>query len=276
MPNMSQFSSVATALHRIRRFCLTIGLYSLLFCYFSHTVSLAQSGTESSAAASGSESLVKADVAVLVIPVGEQSARIGLAYSAKVSHRRVRKEVSALAQVSGGQVSGLLISDDSVHEDDTKRYPITTGALFTLSNSAIVKDNAPNLFPYLQAFQGWTNVEILFNLPELTPYLGVRNARNEAYTVQLGRSPGVYRYMCEIRQHDGNLPPLRVDPNTTPDGTRSMQETGTSAAKERVPSPQNWSRLFIIAGLALCACAGISFLFFRRAPRNTTARTLRP
>lgn len=214
------------------------------------------------------------EVAALVVPQADGSARIALAYNRQVSHKRVRDEVQRLVLAGGWRLGNdLIVADDSVHGDNKTKYPITTGAMFTLLNAPQVNNGAPALLPYLQALQAWEHIEVLFNLPDITPYTGVENFESDPLTVRLLRGQGVYRYAADIRQHSGMLPALVTERKGAIG--KGMEESGATSAKT-TPSSPNWPLLLMGTGAALTGCA-LAYLFFaRRSLRSSSARTLRP
>jgi hypothetical protein len=248
----------------------------LLTCLIALLLSFAGGSASCQQAPPAASVQTKTDVVLFVHPTGPASARIGLAYSTVVGHAQVRAEIKKLIAVTGWKLSEEpTISDASVRPDNPRRFPPTTGAMFSVTNAPQFRDNAPLLAPYLQAFQVWNRLEILFVTTDLQPYNGVTNFRSSALDVTLEKSEGVYRYLVTLREHTKDLPPLVPD---VPPSTAS-QNTGTSAHPEAVASrpasagvgtPASgsslfWPSLFIITGSVLV----VGVALFLLAKRHT-------
>jgi hypothetical protein len=212
------------------------------------------------------------DVVVLIVPIDATTARVAVAYHRKLPHDAVRKELARLEAAGAGRIANdVVMTDQSVHADDVKKYPVTTAAMFTLRNTTPVANNAPVLAPYLRAFQAWNHIEVMFALPELIPYRGVEKFDSDALTVQLQRGQGVYRYEATIRDHSGELPALTVAP------AKGAGETaGTTEAESKEASGNSaWSGLLILSGVGLIVCVSAYILVARRTVRGSAARPVR-
>ncbi len=218
-----------------------------------------------------------ADVIALIIPGPGDTAQVGLAYRRQVPHDRVRQDIARLLKATGWQLAGSpVIEDDRLQHKRPRLYPLTTGAQFSLRQAPQVRENAPALLPYLQAFQAYDQVEVMFALPEITPYRGVTDFDSAALKVGLAqeKESGVYRYEAAIRDHVNPLPSL---PATRPaSGAGSEKETAAGrAATAHAASnlPYRIGLILLITGslLSLGAYAYLS----RRQALNLPARTLR-
>jgi hypothetical protein len=215
------------------------------------------------------------DVGVLVLPVTPAESRIAIAYRTRVDHNRVRREVARLAQAFGGQIRGeLRIRDESLRPNELRDYPVTTGAEFTLTGVSQVQDNAPVLLPYLVGFQSWNRIEVIFALPDLQPYRGVQPFDSEALSVQLVKEEGAYRYLAEIRRHEGALPVLPTSsalPEAISSPVASAEVPRPAARPESSPLPQ----MLVLTGSGLLVGAGLYFLYLRRAQSRLPIRGAR-
>jgi hypothetical protein len=217
-----------------------------------------------------------ADVIVLVRPLSADTANVGLVYRQRVSHDRVKREITRLTESSGWRIGrDLVIKDESVHADNTAQFPVTTGAMFTLTQAPQIANGVPALMPYLHAFQKWNIVEVMFGQSDLTPYRGPDKFDSAAYSVRLIKNPNVYRYEVAIREHDRALPePPAVAAKTAPDS--ASVSSGAMAARAGLPTPPSLPLMLILAGAGLIGGAGIYRLLTRRTPSPPSARTLRP
>ncbi len=212
----------------------------------------------------------KTDVVLFVRPDGPTSARIGLAYRKRIPHQQVRNEIQKLLAVSGWKLSGdLAITDGTVHADNPKGFPPTTAALFGVIDAPQFHDNAPVLAYYLQAFQAWNRVEVLFVTPDLQPYNGVTHFHTPSLDVAMAKSDGVYSYVATIREHSKSLPPLIRDVSEPPakaSGWANSTQRGArdpidSVGSVRPVSPSRfWPSLFIIVGGLLTGGVALQWL----------------
>jgi len=209
------------------------------------------------------------DVIVLVVPETSARSRIGLVYRKRISDERARQEVRRLEKAAGGKTgANIEITNESIDAKDLKHFPITTGVNFTLQDAPLVVDSAPNLLPFLTAFQSWDHIEVIFAIPDLSPYKGVENYEIPDLTVQLLKDPGVYRYDIDIREHNralSALPVITPSINPTPAAI-------ASAPRQTAP----WSIvLLLFVALTLAVSIVGYFVYSRRAVRNISARSLR-
>jgi hypothetical protein len=224
----------------------------------------------------GEPSQTPADVIVLVLPGSQDTARVGVAYRQRVPHARVTREIGRLAEKTGWRLGNdLVIRDESVHANNIVKFPVTTGAMFTLTQAPQVTGGIPALMPYLRAFQAWNTVEVMFGLPDLKPYRGIAKFDSTEFSARLIKNPNVYRYEVAIREHGKALPePPAVEPKTVPDAASSS--SGAMAARTGAPASPSLPLMLILAGAGLIGGGGIYLLLSRRSPASPSARTLRP
>ncbi len=200
------------------------------------------------------------DVIVLVNPVAERVARIGVIYRTKVDHRRVSAEIDRLANTIGAHVeAGRSIVDEAGATRLLPRAASTTGATFTLSGAQQVQNGAPKLDSYLTAFQGWDNVEVIFAIDDLQPYRGPVDVHSGDVSVQLIKEPGAYRYEARIMKHTGALPALASLAEAP------LPITATSARTRPNNAGPVWPYILIIAGAGLLGGVGTYVLLTRRS-----------
>ena len=214
------------------------------------------------------------DVFLFVHPLTSTTARIGLDYRKILPHAQVVRDIAKLVAVSGWTLAASpVVSDKSVRPDDPKRFPPTTGAIFSVANAPQFQDNAPALTPYLRAFQAWNRLEILFVTSDLQPYNGVTDFRRPELDVTLAKSEGIYSYLVTIREHSKALPPLIADaPPVSPKSSGNRNAPQTSAADPHDPvvaasanSPSLFlPYLFIILGSLLTGGVALYLLAKRR------------
>jgi len=226
---------------------------------------------------SNADPKTRTDVFLFVHPNSMAAAHIGLSYSKRIPHTQVESEIRRLAAVAGWKLDGKLsITDRTVRPDNPARFPPTTGAEFSVSDAPQFHDNAPVLAPYLQAFQAWDHLEILFVASDLVPYNGVANFRSPALDITLAKSAGIYDYLVTIREHSKALPPLISDsPSLSVDnGNKTVPaaplaqnplDSGQPAAQEA--SSLFWPSLFIIVGSLLTGGVAL-YLFAKRRQEN--------
>ena len=211
------------------------------------------------------------DVFLFIHPDGPSTARIGLDYHKRLPHSQVRRVIEKLLAASGWKlISEPKITEKTVRPEDPRRFPPTTGALFSVSDAPQFRDNAPMLAPYLQAFQSWNRLEILFVTSDLQPYNGVTNFRSSALDVTLAKSEGIYSYLVTIREHAKDLPPLIRDAPS--DAVRPKEPEPESTAREgdlhdtvaAQSSPSLFQPiLFIVIGSMLTGGVSVYFLIRR-------------
>ena len=190
--------SVCSSLIRFLRLVCTIGV-----------LTVGAAGVDAQLPSQKASSGTRTDVILFVLPNGPTSARIGLAYRKRIPHAQVRREIKRLIAAAGWKLSrDLSITDKTVRPDVPSRFPPTTSATFGVADAPQFQDNAPVLLPYLQAFQAWNRIEVLFKAPDLEPYNGVTNFHTPSLDVTLVKTEGVYGYLATVREHSKSLPPL--------------------------------------------------------------------
>jgi len=234
--------------------------------------SMAQSPSDSAQAGSvGSRAAsAHADVVVFVNSLTEDVATIGVAYNSKVPHAKVRSDLGRLLQSTGwGAARDLQITDASVHPDRLDRYPATTAAMVTLVHAAQVVRGAPQVLPYLVAFQAYNHIDVNFILDELTPYQGVEHVDNKALSVELFHTQqGVYRYEAIISDHQGPLPAL------VQVASPSLNQTGLPREVAQSARINTWSIVLMAAGAGLICCVCLYPFLLRRTHGHLTARAV--
>ncbi len=249
-PALWVFSSTCVSVRR-----LSVSLLSCIFLFLGLKSSTPVHAQSSSAVRT------KTDIILFIRPIGLDSANIGLAYSKRVPHALVEREVKRLLDGTGWILgSKINIDDSTVRPDDSVRFPPTTGAMFTVINAPQLHDNAPVLRPYLQAFHAWSRVELLLESPEIQPYNGLTTFHSAALDVQLVKGDGVYSYIADIHDHTGELPSL-----VQPAYSSSMPDAGATSTPTQQPQPRAsvgepvhssgtslfWPCLFIATGAVL-------------------------
>lgn len=215
-----------------------------------------------------------ADVIVLVIPTSADTARIGLAFRQHRSTRSVREDIARLSAITGWRIGSKIdVSDESVHPDNMSKYPKTTGAQFTVSQAPQIVNSAPALLPYLRAFQKWNHVEVMFGVPDITPYRGVTFLDTPALRVDLIKEDGVYRYEADIHDHQSTLPALVDTPR--PPSTENTSGVPAKAERRVATDPPLWTRVLMILGAGLLCSAGTYLLLSRLSTGRVSARTFR-
>ncbi|SRR5579884_380691 len=214
-------------------------------------------------AASQAERLTPVDVGVLVNPIAADSARVGIAFHQRVPHAQVQAALARLAQTPGWTLSQIQIVDDRINRD-----PLTTTAAFVVQNAPQTLGSAPNLWPYLRAFQRWNRVEVLFLGMDFRPYTGIEQWDHPALSVRLlQQGQGIYRYQADIRDHQRALPALPVAAATTNDAVAGPEGTPaeTARAGKRADLGAYWSAVLVLAGLGLL-CGAAALLWAARRP----------
>ena len=255
-------SSSLSACSLFTRFALLITVICL-FVSTSGRTQQAPSKTASSA---------KTDVFLFIHPDSPSTAQVGLSYGKRVPHSQVQHEIEKLLSVTGWKLSGKPeITDASARPDKIKQFPPVTGAKFALLQAPQFLDNAPLLAPYLQAFQAWDRLDIMFVTTDMVPYNGVTDFRNPAVDVLLEKSDGIYDFRVTIREHSKKLPPL------TPGGAAVAGDHGgkSSGAVTSARNPHDsgasalantpslfWPYLSIVVGCLLVG--GVCFYLFTK------------
>ena len=215
---------------------------------------------------------IQADVVILVTPRSAEEAKVALVYNNSIPKDRVRHEIKLLIKATGGELGNdLAIDSKSIQPNDLKRFPIRSGASFTLLHSPQVHDLSPTLAPYLSAFQAWNHIEVIFSLPDLSEYNGIQTFESPELSVTLLRDPGVYRYEASIREHKKPLPELVVVRNASSAIARVAPPPDPVISKEnRVKQEPSASVLPIVLFLlGSCLTGGVAgYLFLARRPRR--------
>ncbi len=212
-----------------------------------------------------------ADVIIFVNPGPGNVVSIGAVYRKRVSHLRVRQEMERLVEVTGAQIApGADISDASVSQGDPIRYPVTTGAQFTLESAT--KMNGEGLLrSYLTAFQRWNHVEVIFAYPNLVGGEWPRHYSDANLHIELFREQGAYRYEADIYDHRGSLPSLKDASDA-----RQIKSSLHGSVEAVAPSASFfWPVLLIATGTAMFVGAAIYFIIARRMPVHGSAPTSR-
>ena len=198
------------------------------------------------------------DVTILVIPTSGDTARVAIAYRRRVPRARVVEEIGKLRAAGWGVGGRLDISDGSLRSD----APKTTYGQFALVKAPQVVNNAPAVLPYLQAFQGWDHVTVVFQLSELTPYNGVDSFESRAIVVRRAPGENAYRYEALIQDHKGKLPTLNsVDGQITPGLHQPAAKAGAGMAIPLLPL------MLILLGTGLLSGVFVYSWISKRADR---------
>lgn len=253
----------------------SIRLWFLQFVCLFCALAVGNLGADAQQSPPQASAKTRTDVFLFIRPDSPSTARIGLAYSKRVSHAQVEREVKKLLVVSGWKLKGeIRITDKTVHPEDPRHFPPTTGAAFSLTDAPQFHDNAPMLIPYLKAFQAWNRLEILFVTSDLQPYNGVTDFHTPALDIKLEKSEGIYSYLVTLRDHSGELPPLIADiPDVVSESTGKtlpapkQQPRPTETGSDQSSRSLFWPYLFIIAGSLLAGGVAL-FLFAKRHQEN--------
>jgi hypothetical protein len=211
-----------------------------------------------------------ADVVIFVKSLSADTASIGVAYSTRINHASVKDDLRRLLSSTGWVYRGdLLIDEASSHPDQVQKFPPTTGAQLTVMHAPQVRNGAPELLPYLQAFQAFSHVEVNFALPDLQPYNGVDRFESKALSVELYKDQGVYRYETEIREHNNPLPAFTAANIVRPDAPP------TTSANVPKPALTRFVGLTLAAVILGGALVGgfVYALLGRRDPKSVTVHT---
>lgn len=207
------------------------------------------------------------DVTIFVIPTSGDTARVSLAFSSRVSHAKVRQEIEKLRANGWGIANDITLSDGSISASGR----VTTSGHFSLIKSPQVVNNAPEVLPYLQAFQDRSHVTVVFLLSELKPYNGIDSYETPALVVRRMPADNAYQYEALILDHQGKLPShAAASPSIT---APASPMGGTQGA-----APAGMPLLPLM--LVLCAIGIIGGLFVynwiaRRADRRVPTRRAR-
>ena len=183
----------------------------------SHSPSLPKSKTASTSSRKSSRIVRKQeaskedveDAVIFVRPSSGDGVTIGIAYSGRVSAATAEADVKRLCTAGQWQIAEpAQITNESVHPDRLKDYPPTTGVLFRAGRAPQVTDNAPNLLPYLRAFQRFRRFELNFEIEPLQPYRGVTRVENKVVGIQMLHSDGLYTFQISLHDHKENIPSL--------------------------------------------------------------------
>ena len=204
------------------------------------------------------------DAVIFVRPYSSDGANIGIAYNAKVSHALAKADVSRLLSAGKWQMNGpLQITDESLHPDRPKEFPPTTGVFFRVARAPQVMDNAPNLLPYLKAFQRFQRFDLNFELGTLEPYRGVTRVQNSVVDIQMARDEGLYSFQISVHDHKENMPALvnsgeAID-NTLADNSSASAspEQGQMGSRENIGRKRTPRRPNMLLVVTLALVAGV-------------------
>lgn len=205
------------------------------------------------------------DAVIFVRPLSYEGANIGIAYGRKITHAAARADVSRLLRAGKWQLAGpVQITDDSLHPDRPVEFPLTTGVFFRAAHAPQVTDNAPNLLPYLNAFQRFHRFDLNFEIGTLMPYRGVTQVENNVVGIQMLRDEGLYSFQITFHDHKENIPALvnsgeAIDQSlvgnpavTSSPDQQQMEAEQTTIGRKQVPRRPN---MLLIVTLALGAGA---------------------
>jgi hypothetical protein len=226
-------------------------------------------GSAPNSAASNGADVV--DIGIMVWLQPSDGARVAIACQHPVAHARIKQAVTRLADKTGWAVSNLAIIDDRINRD-----PITTTAKFTLNRAPQLLNGVPALLPYLQAFQGFNAVEVLFvNVPPVR-YRTVDRFDNPALSVQLvEQGQGVLRYDAQIHDHQGTLPALPSVTQAVPTGPPAVSRTPASLVRHTAMPVPGAGFLMLLVGMALLCGTSAYIWLIRRLPARPSARIMR-
>lgn len=208
------------------------------------------------------------DVIIIVWPQSVSSGRIGIAYKQRVAHNKVQADIARLANALGGSASLIDIDDQSVHPDDLEHFPVNTSAMCTLRNCSLMSESAPNLRPFLTAFQSQSHVEVIFAIPDLPAYTGVVSYDSPALSITLIKEEGDYRYDADIRDHKNSLPQLPTTHASQAGSPLPSPPSGSVSGRqtERKNTASGTNGLWIVVGAALICGIAALVKVFRRSP----------
>lgn len=207
------------------------------------------------------------DVVVMINPLAPDVTAIGVAYSKRVSRRRVKEDIKRLTDTAGWKLTGAITITDESADPTRPQVPITTAARLIVSSAPQVIGNAPLVTPYVRAFQSCHYLELVFLLPVLTPYQGITQYETAALSVNLIKDEGVYRYEVEIRDHTAIVPRLADGNAQSP-----IRNVASPPTVNKISNPTNmtggtsfrmWmASLLILVGAVLLA--GVSLYSIRQ------------
>ena len=180
------------------------------------------------------------DVTIFVIPTSGDTARVSFAFSSRVPHAQVRKEITKLGAKGWGLGAGVSVEDSAI----AGAARVTTSGHFTLFKAPQVVNSAPAVLPYLQAFQDRGHVTVVFLMSELSPYNGVDDFQTPALIVRRMPAANIYQYEALIQDHTGSLPQLTA-----------ANSTHSAPAKRTGPIPGAVSAGVPLLPLMLGLCA---------------------
>jgi len=209
----------------------------------------------------------KMDVIAIIWPQDSGSARIAVAYQHRVPHDAVARDLARLRESFKGTVSDLQIDDASLHPDDLKAYPINTAAMFTLSGCSQIVERAPNLMPYITAFQAYDHVEVVFSVATIPHYFGPVDVDTPSVALTLVKEPDDYRYDVTIREHKKDLPALPQNHVETAVATSGGGRSPEAETDKNASQPsRSLSKLMIVVAVALLMpCVVLTVIAVRRS-----------
>jgi len=193
------------------------------------------------------------DALILVQP-GEGRAVLSVTFPAPVSHPSVRGRVERLARAAGWKIASLEVKDQDVKTSPqygaSRPLGKQTGALALLTNAPQMRQGGFHLQPYVDAFSDLQRLDLLFLVPAIRTFEGLREFESPALSVKLIQEGGPYRYQIAIRDHTGALPalPLKQPPPPPPPAAQQSR-----SAEQTDGSP-------LALAVAIAAASGLSVL----------------
>jgi hypothetical protein len=149
----------------------------------------------------------KGKLGIFILPQPNGSYRVALSYAGRAPQTQVKKEIAALVQnTQGTLLSAPTIQDYSLDPSNLKKFPVTTSALFQMTQGVAGTPSYLLLKPYLAAFRGQKQLEILIEVPAEQGDPQVQTFKKPELNVSFHRSKGIHRYQVEILAASGNLP----------------------------------------------------------------------
>ena len=204
------------------------------------------------------------DVTIFVIPTSGDTARVALAYSSRVPHTKVRQEIQKLRSNGWGIGNDISVTDGSMGPNGR----VTTSGHFSLFKAPQIVNSAPELLPYLQAFQDRGHVTVVFQQSELRPYNGIDNFETHALVVRRMPADNAYQYEALIQDHKGKLPPLVPAASTH---SAAPQNTGAAQASAAGGMPL-LPLMLILSGIGIVGGLCVYNWIARRVDRAVPTR----
>jgi hypothetical protein len=206
------------------------------------------------------------DTLILVVPQGSQIS-ISATCTGVFSQEEIQKDFSNLASRLQGRVLGL---ESREMETTTQGNLPSAGRVITftatLSAPGLVREGAVDLPAFVRAFQRFQQMEVLFFVPPINGFRGLRSFENDAVSVQLLEEPSAnsqtlqpYRYRVQLKDQSSPVELPLTEPPTVAEGSPVQPE-------HTRPSSQTvfFLRLVLIAVCAGLAVLVIGLLFVRR------------